>query len=143
MGELFPKIVFDDFEDFWTAVPRKVGKKDAQKAYRLARKYHTGQFLKEAMLAYAKSREGEPKEFTLHPSTWLRGERWNDQSGSMTAQNGERPSSERIWADKVWLAKRALIGSRHAPTRDDLKLMIDRNEITREEAEKWPFGRGL
>jgi hypothetical protein len=32
------------------------------------------------MQRYARSRAGEPEEFTVHPATWLNQERWCDEA---------------------------------------------------------------
>lgn len=141
MNALFPAVAFDDFEDFWSAVPRKVGKIDARKAYRLARKHHTGQLLKEAVMAYAKSRDGQPREFILHPASWLRGERWNDQDVVADSTTDSIPLPERIWADKVAIAKMGLTSLRHAPSSAEIKLMLANGQITQQQADKWPLTR--
>jgi hypothetical protein len=69
-----------DFEQFWSAYPRKEGKKDASKAW--------GQMTPEQRFAARESipvhvRYWEVTDRSRHyiplPGTWLRGERWEDE----------------------------------------------------------------
>lgn len=136
--DLFPRVIFDDFDDWWSIVPRKVGRKEAQKCYRLARKFHTGSFLKDSMIAYAHKRKDQDMRFTLHPSTWLRQERWNDEEPILS---DEKPQADKIWSSKVFIARMGLTSSRHAPSVMEIKMMLEKGEITKEQAEKWPLVR--
>src|SRR3990167_1862607 len=64
--------------DLYSAYPRKVGKGKAMKAIRLALKKTTFDVLREAVVAFAKAREGQDQQFTPYPATWFNEERWND-----------------------------------------------------------------
>lgn len=66
------------FEDWWCLVPRKVGKGHAQKAYLRALTKTDPTTLAEGMRRYDLERTGQDPQFTVHPATWLNGERWND-----------------------------------------------------------------
>lgn len=70
-----------DFEHFWLAYPRPVGKKDARKAWTQAKdKPGLSEILK--ALESAKQSEQWTKEggkFIPHPATWLRQGRWDDK----------------------------------------------------------------
>jgi hypothetical protein len=65
------------FDEFWTAYPRKTDKGNARKAWDKALKKTSAQTMILAAAAYAATKP-DPK-FTAHPSTWLNGERWDDQ----------------------------------------------------------------
>lgn len=65
----------DDFEDWWSLYPRKVGKTDAFSAYKARRK--DGVSHDRLVLArdkYALSRLGESEQFTMHASRFLKRE---------------------------------------------------------------------
>lgn len=67
-----------DFERWWAAYPRKVGKGAARKAYLIARKKTA-----EAVLIDALCRDWpDDEKFIPHPATWLNGERWLDGAGA-------------------------------------------------------------
>lgn len=65
------------FEAFWTAYPRKVGKKAALGAFQKARKLATVQQLCTGAARYAADPNREDA-FTAHPTTWLNEGRWDD-----------------------------------------------------------------
>lgn len=67
------------FDAFWTDVPRKVGKKDAEKAFRIALKTTDSETVLAGMKKYAASVKDNEPQFIAHPTTWLHGERWNDE----------------------------------------------------------------
>jgi len=70
-----------EFEAFWTAYPRKVGRKAAQKAFQNARNRPRIDDLLSA-IGRAKDSEQWRKEggqFIPHPSTWLNQGRWDDE----------------------------------------------------------------
>lgn len=69
-----------DFDDWWQHYPRKVGKGQARKAYRAARKKVDHDTLVAAIKAQAMPLMAKGPEFCPHPSTWLNGERWADQA---------------------------------------------------------------
>lgn len=63
-----------DFERWWSAYPRRVGKGSARKAYLIARKKTAERVLLEALCRDWPADE----KFIPHPATWLNGERWLD-----------------------------------------------------------------
>jgi len=66
----------DDFETWWAAYPRKVGKGQAKPAYDRALRKTSADVLLNALKSYTfDTRE----RFVPHPSTWLNGERWLDE----------------------------------------------------------------
>jgi hypothetical protein len=86
------------FDEFWQAYPRKTDKGNARKAWDKAVKKTSGRSIILAAAAYAATKP-EPK-FTAHPSTWLNGERWDDQPltlipGGQARVNGYAPDDVR------------------------------------------------
>ena len=71
-----------EFNAFWEVYPRKVGKGQARRAYKGARKKAPQETLVTTAKAYAVAVRGNGKEpeFICHPSTWLNGERWLDEA---------------------------------------------------------------
>lgn len=65
------------FDEFWAAYPRKTDKSNARKAWDKAAKKTDPQVLIAAARALAAAKPD--LKFTAHPSTWLNGERWDDQ----------------------------------------------------------------
>lgn len=73
-----------EFEDFWTAYPRKVGKIEARKAWnRLSKtKDWPGAVIVIAAVGKQRTSEAWTKDggqFIPHPTTWLNGGRWSDE----------------------------------------------------------------
>lgn len=83
------------FDDFWQAVPRKVGKGQARKAYAAALKKTDHAALMAGITAYAASREGEDPQFTKHPASWLNGECWEDEPQPTGGTHDARGSAAR------------------------------------------------
>ena len=85
------------FADFWTLFPRRVAKKDAQRAWiRL-----TAQQRMEAIVALCEWRRvwvNKDTEFLPHPATWLNGERWEDELPTEYTQTSasHRPFTEGV-----------------------------------------------
>lgn len=67
----------ESFDEFWATYPRKTDKGNAKKAWTKAVKKKPAAQIIAAAAAYAATKP-EPK-FTAHPTTWLNGERWDDE----------------------------------------------------------------
>lgn len=67
----------EGFDVFWSAYPRKVGKGQAERAWRTAVKKASADQITASMLAYPFDRDRP--EYIPHASTWLNGERWLDR----------------------------------------------------------------
>lgn len=71
----------DDFDTFWRAYPRRVGKGDARKAFAKAlKKTSIDRILK--ALAWQQHQPQWIRDggaFVPHPTTWLNQERWDDE----------------------------------------------------------------
>lgn len=68
----------DAFYQFWPLYPRKVGKTRALEVWLREIRSEIVPDVIQAVLRYVELREGEPEQFTLHASTWLRNGRWRD-----------------------------------------------------------------
>lgn len=70
----------DAFDAFWSAYPRKVGKPEARKAWKVALKKAGAGKIIAAASAYAEQTLAEKTEprFIKHPGPWLNAERWAD-----------------------------------------------------------------
>lgn len=71
------------FEKFWNQYPRKVSKKKALVAWiRIKPDETTLKQILAALTAQMKSEQWQKDDgrFIPHPTTWLNGERWNDES---------------------------------------------------------------
>lgn len=63
------------FESFWKIYPRKIGRKDAERAWKKIKDDPNAIIV--ALIKQKKAWQ-DPK-FIPHASTWLNGERWNDE----------------------------------------------------------------
>lgn len=90
-----------EFEEFWIACPRKVGKGNAWKAWPKAKKQAVSspkkiedespaEFLTRRMRDYAASVADKDLQFVRHPATWLNGGNWDDEVGSRVATDEEK-----------------------------------------------------
>lgn len=79
------------FLAFWQAYPRRIGKGDARAAFTKAATRNDPNLIVQAALAYAKhvAEAGTEQKFIPHASTWLNGERWEDD---LEAEKVERKS---------------------------------------------------
>lgn len=83
-----------DFDTFWKAYPRKVGKLAAQKAYRRARSLASPGELLAGVEAYIAHKPAYA-DF-CHPATWLNQGRWMDDYGAPAAA----PSAPIDWFEE-------------------------------------------
>lgn len=67
------------FDRFWSLYPRKVGKGQAQAAWRAAAKKVDPQLIIEGLQIHMPDLTDKPPQFIPHASTWLNGERWADE----------------------------------------------------------------
>src|SRR5690606_24776188 len=75
-----------DFEEFYRAYPRHVGKGAARKAYAAAIKKISAGELLTAAGRFAVDVTGKDPKFIPHPATWLNGERWGDDRAPAMGQ---------------------------------------------------------
>ncbi|WP_455296435.1 hypothetical protein [Brucella pituitosa] len=94
-------------QQFWPAYPRRVGKGQALKAFRAARKQNDLETIMAGVRRYAASRQGENPEFTKHAATWLNGQCWLDEVDPKFSAHRSDPPSRRgesatdIWRDEL------------------------------------------
>lgn len=111
------------FPEFWDAWPRKVGRGQAEKAYRTARKSASHEQIMAGLSAQLPALAAREAKFRPHASTWLNGKRWEDEAEAvepaatdmppwefdklcMEAMDdyqslGKKPSDTRVW-DRMW-----------------------------------------
>ena len=80
------------FEQFWTRYPRRVARKDAQKAWAQVNGDDAIDVILDA-LAWQTTQAAWTKDdgaFVPYPATWLRGERWTDERPESPAERAER-----------------------------------------------------
>jgi len=73
----------DGFDQFWDLYPRKVGKGAARKAYATAIKKHPPDQILTDLKRLLPTLTVKP-DFIPHASTWLNGERWDDERQEQT-----------------------------------------------------------
>ena len=102
------KSVDQEFEnEFWPSYPRKVGKGQALKAFRTARKQVGLEPILAGLSRYAAARNGENPEYTKHASTWLNGQCWLDEDQPKFSPHRSDPPRRRgetatdIWRDEL------------------------------------------
>lgn len=93
----------DHFEDFWTAYPRKIGKGAARKAFAAAIKKATIEEISSGLNNQREALLAKEQKYIPHASTWLNGERWNDDPTHHNEQNTRANST----LDAISLAARA------------------------------------
>jgi hypothetical protein len=79
------KLGVDSFQVFWKVYPRRVGKRNAQTAFKNALKRDDA----ECIIAGATAYRDDPNrdaDFTSHPATWLNGDRWLDEFTSVRSE---------------------------------------------------------
>lgn len=86
------------FEQFYSAYPRKVGRRQAARAFiqALKRNNHPREIV-EGARRYAEERKGEEPRYTKHPATWLNGDCWADEP----APDQPKPKSQMVDLEKV------------------------------------------
>jgi hypothetical protein len=84
-GDLTAKQL-EEFEAWWQHYPKRVARKEAERAFLKARKSASLEELIAGAKRYAASIT-DPK-FTAHPATWLNAGRWSDEGPGATAANG-------------------------------------------------------
>jgi hypothetical protein len=83
----------DQCECIYRVYPRKVGKKAALEAIKVALRSKPYAELMEAVTAYAESPAGKRGKFTPHPATWFRQGRYDDDRSEWQRSEDEPGSS--------------------------------------------------
>ena len=74
-----PVTLTNTFDAAWSAYPRKIGKAAARKAWEKATEKVSPDVLSDKLAEYVDSLAGTDPRYTPHLSTWLNGERWQDE----------------------------------------------------------------
>ena len=77
-----------EFERFWALYPRKVGKGQAIRAYRTARRKVDQATIAGALHVYKRAAATLPADKIRHAATWLNGEPWHDDPDAIAPANG-------------------------------------------------------
>ena len=92
----------DHFEDFWAAYPRKVAKGNARKAFAAAMKKTSIDEISAGLNKQLTALSSKESQYIPHASTWLNGERWNDEPTDNT-----EPTKRHATLDAIAFAARA------------------------------------
>ena len=72
--------MIDEFQEFWSRYPRKVGTGAAKKAYDKALKSARHDDIMAGLSEQLPALESRQKQYIPHASTWLNQERWKDET---------------------------------------------------------------
>lgn len=97
------KDIAQSFDTFWASYPRKVGKGQARKAFAAAVKKADVENILAGLEKYKAQVSSESIEFVAHPSTWLNGERWDDDYETEVSKRGRRERKQRNYTQGVEL----------------------------------------
>lgn len=101
----------DRFDEFWRVYPRKVGKKDAKKAFDRAKKSTDVETMIRAVIAQKSSGQWtrDNGQYIPNPATWLNQGRWDDEIQPIrsTAMKLKTAPSEQHYYDKDEIRRRA------------------------------------
>ena len=96
-----------EFRAFWACYPRRVGKLDAQKAYKKARKLASAEAILDGVERYKRTKPDW--QDWAHPSTWLNKGRWMDEEDVPVVKAKPEcrhdPPCYNVWACLVRTAK--------------------------------------
>lgn len=95
-------VTVGDFPAFWSAYPRKVDKKKAERAYERALKAADHDVIVDGLARWLPHFAAKDPDFTPHPTTWLNGERWNDSPPTRSTSQVLPKGAESVMA---WSAK--------------------------------------
>ena len=121
------------FEAFWMAYPRKIAKRDAQKAWQQVMRASDAPPVETIMAAVEQYKTTQKdKNYIAYPATWLRAGRWSDEVESKYDGNTER---ERVLPPNVAQAQSFAAAYFHTRrSLDDLKSDIGHREPEYQEA---------
>lgn len=74
----YSESLLNSFNQFWQIYPRRIGKGYARKAFLSASKIEDLSIIIQAAEEFAHIMKGTDPQYIPHPSTWLNGERWDD-----------------------------------------------------------------
>lgn len=120
-----------DFDAFWALVPRRVGKKAAERAWRAIERRGESQEVIEGMRAYAAAfaQSGTELKYVPHPSTWLNRRGWEDDI--MAVFPSQKPQATE------WEQKAAQMGYDLSAIKNAPQIAAQRFEENRKEITQW------
>jgi uncharacterized protein YdaU (DUF1376 family) len=92
------EIYKERFGDFWEQYPRKVNKAKSFKAYLKAIQKFTHQEILHGLMKYNFNPD---RQMIPHASTWLNGERWNDEPTDYTTNSNQSSNAAEAYRDFV------------------------------------------
>lgn len=120
-----------DFEVFWALVPRRVGKKAAERAWRAVERRGEAIEAIEGMRAYtaAFAQSGTDLKYVPYPSTWLNRRGWEDDLATVF------PSQKPQMTE--WEQKAAQMGCDLSALKNSPQIAAQRFEENRKEITQW------
>lgn len=120
-----------DFDTFWALVPRRVGKKAAERVWRAVERRGESQDAIDGMRAYARAfaQSGTELKYVPHPSTWLNRRGWEDD---LAAVFPSQKSQMTEWEQKV-----AQMGCDLSALKNSPQIAAQRFEENRKEITQW------
>lgn len=120
-----------DFETFWALVPRRVGKKAAERAWRAVERRGEALEAIEGMQAYAAAfaQSGTELKYVPHPSTWLNRRGWEDDLEAVFPS--QKPQKTE------WEQKAAQMGYDLSALKNAPQIAAQRFEEKRKEITQW------
>lgn len=92
----------NEFEQFWSAYPRKVAKGAARRAFKGCCPKKVGlDALIDAAKRYAEKRKGQDVSFTKHPATWLNSEGWLDEDLQPKSVEAPTDPERNLWLARI------------------------------------------
>ena len=121
----------NDFDTFWALVPRRVGKKAAERAWRAVERRGESFEAIEGMRAYsaAFAQSGTELKYVPHPSTWLNRRGWEDDLEAVF------PSQKPQMTE--WEQKAAQMGYDLSALKNAPQIAAQRFEENRKEITQW------
>ena len=120
-----------DFETFWALVPRRVGKKAAERAWKAVERRGESQDAINGMRAYAAAfaQSGTELKYVPHPSTWLNRRGWEDDLGAVFPSRKPQVTE--------WEQKAAQMGYDLSALENTPQIGAQRFEENRKEITQW------
>jgi hypothetical protein len=90
----------EQFNQFWAIYPRKKGKGQARKAFEKALLKTDLETILAGVEAYVENEDMYDPQFIAHPTTWLNGERWDDEHEERVIVETPGPG-HRLWVKRM------------------------------------------
>lgn len=120
----------DQFDEFWSQCPRKIGKDAALRAWKSALKRSDAKTIIDGMKRHAKEVQGREKQYIPHPSTWLNAGRWQDESQDAPTTSKQKATDHERMTNIATLIRKRISS---AVTAVDAREAIAAGYVTKEE----------